>query len=254
MKRRDFLRAASGGAAVSATAGAAQATAPPDSGALPARESGTTASNASTTTAPAAPNGTATPNGTAAPNGSGEPTTAAPSGTTHTVEMGSTSFNPSSITIAPGDTVKWSNTSSLGHTVTAYGDKIPEGAAYFASGGFDSEQAARDAYASGDPSTGFIPPGETYTHTFTTTGTYEYFCIPHEAAGMKGTVEVVEGGGGDGGGGGHGALSPHEMGVPFQAHFVGIATVLMMLVSLVYTFFVVKYGSSPHASSPNRRD
>jgi hypothetical protein len=43
-------------------------------------------------------------------------------------------------------------------------------------------------------------------------------------------------------------LSPHEMGVPFQAHFVGIATVLMMFVSTIYTFFVMKYGESRHAS------
>jgi hypothetical protein len=69
---------------------------------------------------------------------------------------------------------------------------------------------------------------------------------------MKGAVAV----GGDvpttGGGGGGSPTDPHEMGVPFQAHFVGIATVLMMLVALVYTFFVLKYGESPNASSPNR--
>jgi len=58
--------------------------------------------------------------------------------------------------------------------VTAYEDEIPDGAAYFASGGFDAEQAANEAY----PDEGSIPEGETYEHTFETTGTYEYYCIP----------------------------------------------------------------------------
>ena len=31
---------------------------------------------------------------------------------------------------------------------------------------------------------------ESYVHTFETTGTHEYFCVPHEAAGMVGMVVV----------------------------------------------------------------
>jgi len=34
--------------------------------------------------------------------------------------------------------------------------------------------------------------GFTYSHTFETLGTYEYYCVPHESAGMLGTIEVVE--------------------------------------------------------------
>jgi len=74
------------------------------------------------------------------------------------------------------------------------------------------------------------------------------------SVGMEGDIIVNESGeapGGDGGGGGA-ELNPEHMGVPFQAHFVGIATILMMLVSLVYTFFVLKYGESQHASAPNK--
>jgi hypothetical protein len=41
------------------------------------------------------------------------------------------------------------------------------------------------------------------------------------------------------------------MGVPIQAHFVGIATILAIIVSLVFTFFMLKYGESPHASGGN---
>jgi hypothetical protein len=41
------------------------------------------------------------------------------------------------------------------------------------------------------------------------------------------------------------------MGVPFLAHYVGIATVLMMIVSLIYTFFFLKYGESANTSGGN---
>lgn len=96
-------------------------------------------------------------------------------------------FDPAEIEVPAGTTVVWENVGSVGHSVTAYEDGIPDGAAYFASGGFDSEQAARDAY----PQEGDIPGGESYEHTFETAGTYEYFCIPHESAGMIGTVTVT---------------------------------------------------------------
>ena len=99
-------------------------------------------------------------------------------------------FDPDSITVSVGDTVTWETVGNVGHSVTAYEDRIPDGAAYFASGGFDSEQAARDAYVPGDTEAGDVPDGESWSHTFETAGTYEYFCIPHESAGMVGTVEV----------------------------------------------------------------
>lgn len=97
-------------------------------------------------------------------------------------------FNPAELPAQPGQTVIWKNVGSVEHTVTAYEDRIPEDAAYFASGGFDSEQAALDAY----PADGGIAGGESYEHVFETTGTFEYFCIPHEGAGMTGTIEVAE--------------------------------------------------------------
>ena len=102
-------------------------------------------------------------------------------------------FEPESVTVSVGDTVTWENVGSVGHSVTAYEDEIPDGAAYWASGDFDSEQAARDAYVPGDTGAGDVPGGESWEHTFETAGTHEYFCIPHESAGMVGTVEVQEG-------------------------------------------------------------
>ena len=106
----------------------------------------------------------------------------------NTVEMTSDqTFSPAEISVAAGDTVSFKNTSSEAHTVTAYDDEIPEGADYFTSGGLPSEEAARDELPAA-----LIPAGDTYEFTFQEPGTYRYFCIPHEEAGMKGTI-VVEG-------------------------------------------------------------
>ncbi|WP_422111225.1 plastocyanin/azurin family copper-binding protein [Haloarcula limicola] len=125
-------------------------------------------------------------------DGGSEPTTEASGGAaqTSTVEMtDELTFEPKSIEVTAGTEVTWKNTGSIGHTVTAYEGKIPDGAAYFASGGFDSQQAAKDGYGSGQK--GNVPKGESYSHTFETKGTYEYYCVPHEMNGMVGTVEVV---------------------------------------------------------------
>lgn len=104
-----------------------------------------------------------------------------------TVEMtDSFVFDPADLSISAGTTVVWENIGSVDHSVTAYEDELPAGATYFASGGFDAEQAARDAYPQGA-----VGGGETYERTFETSGTYEYFCIPHEGVGMTGTIEVA---------------------------------------------------------------
>jgi plastocyanin len=128
--------------------------------------------------------GTPTPEETGSGGSSGEWTE------TSTVEMtDGLKFEPKRIRVSVGTEVTWENVGSIGHTVTAYEDGIPEGAEYFASGGFDSQQAAKDGYADGQG--GNVPKGESYSHTFETTGTYEYYCIPHEMNGMVGTVKVV---------------------------------------------------------------
>ena len=109
---------------------------------------------------------------------------------TSTVEMtDELAYEPKKIQVEAGTTVTFENVGSIGHTVTAYEDKIPDGSDYFASGGFDSQQAAKDGYSNGQE--GNIPKGESYEVTLETTGTYEYYCIPHEMNGMVGTIKVV---------------------------------------------------------------
>lgn len=73
-------------------------------------------------------------------------------------------FDPSTLTVNAGDTVTWTNTGSLAHTVTAV------------DGAFDS---------------GNLNSGETTTVYFDTPGTYSYLCAPHPW--MKGTITVSGG-------------------------------------------------------------
>lgn len=88
-------------------------------------------------------------------------------------------FKPKQVTIHVGQAVEWRNDSVLVHTVTA-----------------DPEIAARAADVAlpdgAEPfDSGNVKPKGTFRHTFTTPGTYRYFCIPHEAAGMVGEVIVT---------------------------------------------------------------
>jgi plastocyanin len=70
-------------------------------------------------------------------------------------------FNPVTITVAAGTTITWTNNDGVAHTVT-------------------SDTALFDS--------GSIPSGGTYSHTFSTAGTFAYHCKFH--AGMTATVVV----------------------------------------------------------------
>lgn len=94
-------------------------------------------------------------------------------------------YDPERLTVDAGTTVVWTNEGDVDHTVTAVEDEIPAEAAYFASGGFDSERAARTRMADG-----LVAAGETYEHVFEASGRYRYYCVPHEGSGMVGTVVV----------------------------------------------------------------
>ena len=106
------------------------------------------------------------------------------------VGMSPASFNPPEITVSVGEEVRWENTSSRAHTITAYEGGIPDGAAFFATGDYESEDAARRAW--NDSLGGGLEAGERFSHTFEVAGEYQYFCIPHEQGGMRGTVVVEE--------------------------------------------------------------
>ncbi|MEW6002665.1 MAG: plastocyanin/azurin family copper-binding protein [Nitrospirota bacterium] len=88
------------------------------------------------------------------------------------VTMREFSFNPLQITINTGDTVRWTNSGVIQHTTTS-------GANCVSDGKWDS---------------GFLSPGQTFSFTFTSPGTFPYFCAMANhcsAFGMIGTVTVV---------------------------------------------------------------
>ena len=99
------------------------------------------------------------------------------------VAMNFHSFDPKTVTINRGETVRWENKSLIWHTVTADPAlaKKPEDVALPQGGeAFDS---------------GKVEVGGGYQHTFTVPGTYRYFCKPHELKGMVGEIIVKAAGG-----------------------------------------------------------
>ncbi|MBW3582666.1 MAG: cupredoxin domain-containing protein [Euryarchaeota archaeon] len=92
-------------------------------------------------------------------------------------------FDPETITIEAGTTVRWVNDGGGFHTVTS-SDSIEAGKRD-ANGDFDATLSSR---------------GKTYERTFDELGEYPYFCQPHTGADMVGTIVVTgEPAGGDGG-------------------------------------------------------
>jgi plastocyanin len=88
-------------------------------------------------------------------------------------------FEPASLTVAKGTTVTWRNTTQTVHTVT----DDPAKASNKADAALPSGAQAWDS--------GNIDPGQSFSHTFDTPGTYKYFCQPHEMAGMTATIVVT---------------------------------------------------------------
>lgn len=95
-------------------------------------------------------------------------------------------FDPATVRVRVGETVRWKHEGERLQSVTAYEDRIPPGADYFASGGTHREVGARILY----PLVGSLDTGDRYAHTFDTPGEYAYFSIPTEGRGMKGRVVV----------------------------------------------------------------
>jgi plastocyanin len=156
-------------------------------------------------------------------------------GYTWTVEMNDENvYEPENIQVRPGDTVVWENVGSADHSVTAYAENIPDDADYWATGGFGSEEAARNGWPDGA-----VGGGETYERTFEVEGTHEYFCIPHESVGMVGAVEVTPD-----------APTPTPTpepaapALPAEAKAVGVGAAAAMFSTLGLAYAFVKYGGS----------
>jgi plastocyanin len=94
----------------------------------------------------------ATPSGTSQSSGGG--------GKTVDVSIQGFAFNPASVQISTGDTVRWTNMDSADHTVTGSAFK-----------------------------SGIIPKGQNFEFQFTKPGVYNYVCSIHPS--MRGTVTVV---------------------------------------------------------------
>lgn len=105
----------------------------------------------------------------------------------HVVDMKAVAFDPAELTVSAGDKVAFEHVGGEAHSVTAKADGIPSDAEYWASGGFGSQDAAETGWENGE---GAVASGQAYVHTFETTGTHEYYCIPHAAAGMEATIVV----------------------------------------------------------------
>ncbi len=82
----------------------------------------------------------------------------------HEVTIEAMQYSPASLTVAPGDTIVWTNKDMFPHTVTSK------------TGGFDSQA---------------IPPDGSWTYVARTTGEFSYVCTFHPT--MTGTLEVEEG-------------------------------------------------------------
>jgi len=86
-------------------------------------------------------------------------------------------FKPRGLLIPKGTTVRWINSDKgNSHTITAYHP--------------DNGKSNRIPNAADPWDSGYIMPGNDYEHTFDVEGVYDYFCIPHEQAGMVGRIIV----------------------------------------------------------------
>jgi plastocyanin len=91
-------------------------------------------------------------------------------------------FDPIGLRVAPGTTVRWVVEANV-HTTTAYHPdndrhalRIPDGARPWDSGYL-------------------LDPGQAFEVTLAVEGTYDYYCAPHEVAGMVGRIIVGHAGG-----------------------------------------------------------
>lgn len=96
------------------------------------------------------------------------------------VAMENYAYEPAELTITVGTEVTWINKDPVDHTVT---EGTPEVIKPPNERAFDSSNGAQYQ---------LIKPGESWSFTFTTPGTYDYYCIPHPY--MKARITVLPAG------------------------------------------------------------
>lgn len=89
---------------------------------------------------------------------------------------GGFSFDPKTVTIKVGDTVKW--------VWGGGGHNVVSGSNATADNKFCSPNDMNCSAAA------LSNAGDTYSHKFTAAGSFPYFCRPHAGAGMTGTITV----------------------------------------------------------------
>ncbi len=96
---------------------------------------------------------------------------------TFTVKMGTDSgllqFDPASLTIKKGDSVKWVNNKLSPHNAV-----------------FDSTKVGEDVATKMSHKGLLFSPGESFEAKFDAPGEYSYYCEPHRGAGMVGKITV----------------------------------------------------------------
>ena len=107
-----------------------------------------------------------------------ETSPATPGGGTSVEMNDQLTFAPGEIDVAAGGEVTWRNAGKVGHTVTADKSKAADPSLV-------SIPAGTKAWDSG-----LVNEGQSFSRKFDKPGTYRYICIPHEGAGMVGTVLV----------------------------------------------------------------
>jgi len=87
-------------------------------------------------------------------------------------------FDPVGLLIKPEQTVRWVNRNpGNSHTTTAYN---PE----------NFDRPLRMPKGAKSWNSDFLLPGESFSVTFSVSGVYDFYCIPHEHAGMVGRIIV----------------------------------------------------------------